>query len=41
MNDPERWSPELRYKTRFFSGDAVANWLWAYWQGRDGYWANT
>jgi len=39
MNDPERWPPELRYKTRFFSGDAMANWLWAYWQGRlAGYW---
>ncbi len=39
MNDPERWPPELRYKTRFYSGDAVTNWLWAYWQGRrSGYW---
>lgn len=39
MNDPERWPPELRYKTRFLSGDAMANWLWAYWQGRlAGYW---
>ncbi len=39
MNDPDRWPPELRYKTKFLSGDAVANWLWAYWQGRrDGYW---
>lgn len=39
MNDPERWLPEQRYKTRFLSGDAMANWLWAYWQGRrEGYW---
>ena len=39
MNDPERWPPDLRYQTRFFSGDAVTNWLWAYWLGCcDGYW---
>ncbi len=41
MNDPERWPPELRYKTKFYSGDAVSNWLWAYWQGRlAGYWGS-
>ncbi len=39
MNDPERWPPEQRYQTRFLSGDALANWLWAYWLGRRaGYW---
>jgi hypothetical protein len=33
-DDPERLLPELRHKTRYYSGDAMANWLWAYWQGR-------
>ena len=26
--EPERMEPNSRYKTRFISGDAVANWLW-------------
>ena len=30
-DEPERFRPELRYKTRMLSGDAIANWLWAYW----------
>ena len=34
MEEPERFAPEHRYNTRFYSGDAMANWLWAYWQGR-------
>lgn len=39
LDDPERFLPELRHKTRYYSGDAMANWLWAYWQGRhDGVW---
>lgn len=33
-DDPERLLPEIRYKTRFYSGNAMGNWLWAYWQGR-------
>ncbi|MFA6567636.1 MAG: hypothetical protein WCS96_05440 [Victivallales bacterium] len=33
-DEPERFPPELRFKTRFLSGDAITNWLWAYWQGR-------
>jgi len=33
-NEPERFAPQFRYLTNFISGDAVANWLWAYWQGR-------
>ena len=33
-DEPERFRPELRFKTRFLSGDSIANWLWAYWQGR-------
>jgi len=34
FDQPERFSPMQQYTTRFFSGDAMANWLWAYWQGR-------
>ncbi len=34
FDDPERFLPELKHKTRFYSGDAMGNWLWAYWQGR-------
>ena len=33
-DEPERFLPEHRYNTNFISGDALANWLWAYWQGR-------
>ncbi|MHB9069396.1 MAG: hypothetical protein ACYC54_03400 [Sedimentisphaerales bacterium] len=33
-DDPERFLPELRHKTQFYSGDAMANWLWAYWKAR-------
>ena len=33
-DEPERFPPEFRFNTRFLSGDAIANWLWAYWQGR-------
>lgn len=32
--DPGRFPPELQHRTRLYSGDAVANWHWAYWQGR-------
>lgn len=32
--DPERHLPELLYMTRFYSGDAMGNWLWAYWLAR-------
>ncbi|MCC6423302.1 MAG: hypothetical protein IT447_07460 [Phycisphaerales bacterium] len=32
--DPERYPPELKHRTELYSGDATANWLWAYWQGR-------
>jgi hypothetical protein len=34
MDQPERFAPEHRFLTRFLSGDAMANWLWAYWLGR-------
>jgi hypothetical protein len=34
FDGPERFGPRDRFKTRFLSGDAVANWLWAYWLGR-------
>ena len=34
-DDPERLLPELRYKTQIYSGDAMGNWLWAYWKGRN------
>lgn len=33
-DEPERFAPEFRFNTRFLSGDAITNWLWAYWQGR-------
>ena len=33
-DEPERFGPRDRYKTRLLSGDSIANWLWAYWQGR-------
>lgn len=33
-HDPDRYLPELRHRTELYSGDGVANWLWAYWQGR-------
>ncbi|MCC6241132.1 MAG: hypothetical protein IT448_12620 [Phycisphaerales bacterium] len=33
--DPERYPPELKHRTELYSGDATANWLWAYWQGRN------
>lgn len=32
--DPDRYPPQLQHLSRYISGDAVANWLWAYWQGR-------
>jgi hypothetical protein len=32
-NEPERFTPPYRYLTNFISGDAVTNWLWAYWLG--------
>ena len=32
--DPERYLPELQHRTRFYSGDGTASWLWGYWQGR-------
>lgn len=32
--DPDRFPPELQHRTKMYSGDAVANWHWAYWQGR-------
>jgi hypothetical protein len=32
--DPDRYPPELKHRTEFYSGDGTANWLWAYWQGR-------
>lgn len=33
-NEPQRFLPQHRYHTNFISGDALTNWLWAYWQGR-------
>ena len=32
--DPERYLPELQHRTKFYSGDGMASWLWGYWQGR-------
>jgi len=34
-DEPERLAPRYRFKTRFLSGDAITNWLWAYWQGNE------
>jgi len=40
LDQPERLMPPHRFLTRFLSGDAITNWLWAYWQGRGaGYWS--
>lgn len=36
FDGPERFGPKEKFKTRFISGDAVTNWLWAYWLGRNG-----
>lgn len=33
FDEPERFPPKLRFKTRFLSVDSITNWLWAYWQG--------
>jgi len=38
FDGPERFEPKHRFKTRFLSGDAVTNWLWAYWLGRKEGW---
>jgi len=32
--DPDRYLPELKHLANLYSGDAAANWLWAYWEGR-------
>jgi hypothetical protein len=39
-NDPDdHLLPEMQWNRNIYSGDAVANWLWAYWQGRyRGFW---
>jgi len=34
LDNPERLPPRQRFKTQCLSGDAITNWLWAYWQGR-------
>ncbi len=31
LDEPERFQPQHQFQTRFLSGDAMANWLWAYW----------
>jgi len=33
-DETERLPAKESFKTRFLSGDAITNWLWAYWQGR-------
>ena len=33
FEEPERFPANKRFQTRFLSGDAITNWLWAYWQG--------
>ena len=39
LDQPERLLPRHRFRTRFLSGDAMSNWLWAYWQGKiSGFW---
>ena len=30
-DEPERFAPKYRFKSRLLSGDAITNWLWAYW----------
>jgi len=32
--DGEQIHPEHKFMTRWIDGDALTNWLWAYWQGR-------
>jgi hypothetical protein len=32
--DEDRYIPSLKHLSRYLGGDAVTNWLWAYWQGR-------
>lgn len=32
--DPDRYLPELKHRTKLYSGDGMASWLWGYWQGR-------
>lgn len=32
--DPDRYLPELQHRTKLYSGDGMASWLWGYWQGR-------
>ncbi|MBT4819388.1 MAG: hypothetical protein HON70_27015 [Lentisphaerae bacterium] len=34
MSTPERVPPRYGCRSRFLCGDTMANWLWAYWQGR-------
>ena len=34
-DDADQLPANLRFKSRFLSGDAVTNWLWAYWLARD------
>jgi len=34
LDEPERLPPHQRFKTNLLSGDAITNWLWAYWQAR-------
>jgi hypothetical protein len=34
LRSPEQIPPQYRNRTRFLCGDSMANWLWAYWQGR-------
>jgi len=39
LDQPERFLPRHRFMTRFYSGSAMADWLWAYWQGKvAGFW---
>jgi len=39
LEQPERLLPRHRFMTRFYSGDAMTNWLWSYWQGKiSGFW---
>ena len=33
-DEPERWAPRYRFKTKFLSGDSISNWLWTYWLAR-------
>jgi hypothetical protein len=34
FDEPERFAPQFKYMVNLASSEAMANWLWGYWQGR-------